>query len=121
MKPQVFASTDQGSMLPLFIGLAAVSLVLCLGVAEFGSTFILKQQIQMSADQVALKSAANNLTSLADVASLVVKQNSKLRLVDFQMLDGKTQELRICGDWQGWLTMPGLDLKTQLCANSASR
>ncbi len=121
MKLSGFASGDRGSMLPLFLGLIAVSLVLCFGIAEFGSMFIFRQQIQSTADQVALKSSFSNLTSQVQVSELVARQNSKLYLTQFQVLDGQTVELKICAEWQGWFRLPGLDSKAQLCATSASR
>jgi hypothetical protein len=121
MKRQDFASSDRGSMLPLFLGLVALSLVLSLGVAEFGSMFILREKVQATADQIALKSSFSHLTNQAQVGDLLAGQDSKFYLANFQILDGQTVELMLCGDWRGWIRLPGLGFNTQVCAKSASR
>lgn len=121
MKQLASASSDRGSMLPLFLGLTAISLVLSLGIAELASAHLFRQSIQGISEQLALKAAYDKLDAQTSAKQLLVELNPKLELSEFKILDGKTVQLTVCGNWLGWLKLPGLDLRSSICASSASR
>lgn len=108
-------------MLPLFIGLAAISGVLSLGLAEVCSSYIYRESMQDTADQVALISAEKGLTTADQALQQLAKLSNRYQIADYQLGDGRTAELKICGNWQGWLRLPGLGRQIPVCVTSAAR
>lgn len=108
-------------MLPLFIGLVAVALVLALGATEICSMYLYRESMQESADQIALFAAQQKLQTGADLASKISAIAGKFSLANFQVLDGQTAEVKICGQWDGWFRLPGLNLSQSVCVNAAAR
>lgn len=121
MLPKDFASNERGSMLPLFIGLLTIGLVLALGASEVCSSYVLRENLQQHADQIALLAARDNLQSGEDLISKVRLLTDTARMTNFRLVDGQTAEVQLCADWQGWLKFPGLGSKQVLCAWSAAR
>lgn len=113
--------TERGSMLPLFIGVSAFSLVLALGATQICFSFIFRQAMQESADQVALVAKSRGLTSAKPVAELLFKLDPNLSLGEFRIMDSKTVEIRVCGTWNKWLELPIYPASTQVCLESAAR
>lgn len=121
MLPRVFASGDRGSMLPLFVGLLAVGMVLSLGAAEVCSSFTFREALQQYADQLSLIAVKERIQNPNDALSKLRTITDRFTLANFQVTDGQTAEIQLCGDWQGWLKLPGLNAKKTLCARSAAR
>ena len=103
--------TERGSILPLFIGLIGLGLVLALGSAEICAEFVAREQVQQSADQLALKAAATRLDELS-VAALTSKG---MKLVSLSRPDSSTTELELCLPWK---TLFG---NSRLCAKANAR
>lgn len=121
MLQKASASSERGSMLPLFLGLLTLGLVLAIGAAEICAVYTLRESLQQHADQTALVAANQGLQTAADLISKVRSLTESARLENFRLVDGKTAEVQLCADWQGWLKLPGLNSKQVLCAWSAAR
>jgi hypothetical protein len=121
LKQGDFASTDRGSMLPFFVGLIGLSLVLALGAAQVCASFILRESMQQAADQLALISIAKNLKSSADVEAKLQELSTRFSLAYFEIGDGQTAQIRLCGRGVGWMTVPGFSADRDICVNSAAR
>jgi hypothetical protein len=117
------ALAERGSMLPLFLGLAAVATLLSLGAAEICSVTIYREQVQQVADQTALVAAAEQLVEAGQVKSKVsiLTSNPEVIVDHYSLNPDHTAELRICGIWKSWLRLPGLNLNQDVCAESAAR
>lgn len=121
MSAPASALTDSGSMMPLFVGLAATSLVIALGAAEVCASYLFRENLQASADQLALVSLQQQVQDSPQAAKLLAALESRASLRDFRITDGATVELKVCSDWQGWLRLEGLGGKQTICVESAAR
>jgi len=119
--PRASVLAERGSMLPLFLGLVAISGCLALGLAEVCSSYIFRESIQELADQTALISASKGLKTTVEASPELAKLSKRIQLAEYQLVEGKTVELKLCGAWQGWLKLPGLNLQKQVCASAAAR
>lgn len=118
---KVFASSERGSMLPLFLGLVGIALVLALGATEICANYLVRQSLQEDTDQLTLLAVGSKFRNAEELASSISMLNSKIRLRDFRVTDGQTVELSACLDWQGWLRLPGLKNQQTICVESAAR
>ena len=107
----VTALTERGSILPFFLGLIALGLVLALGSAEICAEFVAREQVQQSADQLALKAAAATL----DEPSVAAMTTKGMRLTSLSRPDSSTTELELCLPWKSWLGA------SRLCARAKAR
>jgi len=115
------ASSDRGSMAPFFGGLVAIALVLAFGAAEVCSSYLFRESMQESADQLALVAIKQKIKTAGPLAAKLTILDSTLTLARFQLVDGITAETRLCGDWNGWFHLPGLDSKQRICVDAAAR
>lgn len=109
--PLVTALTERGSILPLYLGLIALGMVLALGSTEICAEFVAREQVQQSADQLALKAAAAKLDEVA-VAAMTSKG---MRLSSMSRPDSSTTELELCLPWKSWHG------GSRLCARAKAR
>jgi hypothetical protein len=121
MTPRVFVSTERGSMLPLFIGISALSLLLALGASEVCGSFTYREAMQQTADQVSLVAVARQLRTSSEVEASLYSLTARYRLDSSRFSDGHTAEIRLCGTWTGWLKLPGISSSQEICVNSAAR
>jgi len=121
MKRAATAWADRGSMLPLFVGLAAISGVLSLGLAEVCSSYVYRESVQVVADQVALVAAAKALSTADQAAIELNRISTTLQITEYRLGAGQTAEVKVCGKWQGWVKLPGLNRQSAVCATSAAR
>jgi hypothetical protein len=108
-------------MMPLFAGLVAVGVLLSLGAAEVCTSYLVRESIQEDADQLALVALRANLKTPELLGAKLGELNPKLQLMDFRFADGSTVEVRVCGEWQGWVRLPGFGTKQNICADAAAR
>jgi uncharacterized protein YacL len=108
-------------MLPLFIGISALSLVLALVATEVCASFTFRVAMQQTADQVSLVAVARQLRTSAEVEDSLYSLSTRYRLDSSRFIDGQTAEIRLCGTWTGWLKLPGFSSSQEICVNSAAR
>lgn len=115
------ASNDRGSMLPFFAGLTGLSLLLSIEAAQICASFTYREAMQQTADQLSLIAIAKQITTGSEAASKLLELTDRFSLASFQMTDGQTVEIRLCGLWAEWLKFPGLSPRRDICVNSAAR
>lgn len=104
--PMRFKSIDEGSLAPLGIGLAALTLSLVIAVVSAGSLFLTERRLTSVAEATALSVIAsgaptgNLIPAAKDFLALhPLKGLDSVRLVDAFSADGKTVTVRLCSRW----------------------
>jgi hypothetical protein len=106
-------SNDRGSISPLLIGLAAISLAVLLTVSSAISIYIQKRRLITQAEAVAI-------AEISESPLAAELSESPMRRITYP--DGKTIEVQICEAWKtpipigGWLSTA---IKPQIVCGSA--
>lgn len=82
---------EAGSMAPLMVGLAAISLALILIISTLGSTFVFQRRLVSIAESKALSAVIDGPEIVSSVPLFSESITSS---------DGQTVEVRVCALWQ---------------------
>ena len=82
---------EDGSISPLLIGLAAISLAVLLTVTSALSLYVQQRRLTTQAESIALAEVNNSSSSLLTAAGTERK---------ISVTDGETVEVRLCAAWQ---------------------
>lgn len=82
---------EAGSMAPLMVGLAAISLAVILIIAALGSAFVFQRRLVTIAEAKALSAIIDG----PEIVSQVPLSNESI-----SSPDGQTVEVRVCAMWQ---------------------
>lgn len=115
------AYSETGSMLPMFLGVLALTILFALAGAMICSSYLFRESVQDAADQLALVAAHERLHSEQLLAPRLALLNETLRLRSLRTIDGRTVELELCGEWASWMRLPGLSSKQTVCAQASAR
>lgn len=120
-RTNALVSCERGSVAPLGIGLAALSLAAILTFSAASSLFVLQRRLATLAEASALSAAANGgaVQEFLTIASPLPFQN--LRIANESMSDGVTKEVRLCSTWQSPLKVIGIPLTREICGYGAAR
>lgn len=112
---------DRGSVAPLGIGLAALSLATILTFASAGSLFVLQRRITTLAEAAALSSASSGGSVQDFLSAAAPLPFQQLVITKEAKLDGLTVEVKLCANWQSPLRVIGVPLARQICGYGAAR
>jgi hypothetical protein len=82
---------EAGSMAPLMVGLAAISLSVILIISELGSAFVFQRRLVSVAEAKALSAIIDGPAIVSEV---------QLATESISSPDGQTVEVRVCATWQ---------------------
>jgi len=112
---------DRGSIAPLGIGLALLSLAMILTTVAASSLFLYQKRLLTLAEASALFSASTSEPVQNFLAQANASKLGKVTIVKEQMLDGVTVEVRLCSIWHSPFALIGLPLSQVVCAEARSR
>ena len=102
-----FKDSEQGSLAPLGIGLASLSLAAVVAIVSAGSLYLTERRLTSVAEATALSVLASideldNLHVLADAFLSTHPLNglTKVRLIEAASRDSKTVLIRLCSSWE---------------------
>lgn len=114
-------SSDLGSVAPLGLGLAFMSLSAILVLSSVSSIFLLQRRLTSVAEFAALSGARYNLSAEDFIIESGIGDISGLRVASDSILDGVTRQVTVCANWQSPLpTFIKLD-GFAVCGSGAAR
>ncbi len=108
-RPNEFRSSDQGSLAPLGVGLAMLSLATVLAVVASGSLYLTERRLTGVAESTALSVLIESDGDLSRDLSVMARRHldqlplrglHDLTLVSAVSPDSKTVQIRLCSLWQ---------------------
>jgi hypothetical protein len=93
------SSEEFGSVAPLAIGLAVLSLATILLVASVSSVFVLERRLTTLAEFAALSGAESGMSAVTFLEEANPQGFSDLTVAKDEISDGKTSEVVICASW----------------------
>lgn len=112
---------EVGSIAPLAIGLAMLSLATILVAASVSSAFVLERRLTTLAEFAALSGAENGLSAVDFLAQANPSGYRDLTVAKDDVLDGKTTEVVICASWLPPLPSIITLGSRMICAQGAAR
>lgn len=101
-----FKDSDIGSLAPLGIGLASLSLAAVLAIVSAGSLYLTERRLTSVAEATALSVLASSpqLNNLQDSAESFLSKHpltglTAVRLIEASSRDSKTVLVRLCSSW----------------------
>lgn len=114
-------SREAGSIAPLGIGLAILSLSAILVFTSVSSIFVLQRRLTTLAEFAALSSARYGLSAADFIQESGANGMTGLRVAKDDIVDRLTHEVSICSVWNPTLlTLPNL-FPTEICGHGAAR
>lgn len=118
-------TNDRGTVAPLAIGLATISLATILTLASATSAFVFENRVQKLADSLSLRLKSLNdisqITAQAQLQSLSSDNFAVAQISKLQMADGATVELELCANWKNPLTVISIPTTRRVCSKAAAR
>lgn len=112
---------DSGSIAPLGIGLALLSLAAILMFASMSSIFLLQRRLTTLAEFAALSGVRYSLTAEVFLRESGVSGLSGLRVGSDTVSDGLTRQVTICSAWQAPVPTFFRLLPREICGSGAAR
>jgi hypothetical protein len=114
-------SPDVGSVAPLGIGLALLSLSAILAFTAASSIFLLQRRLITLSEFASLSGARYGLSAEVFLRESGPSGMKGLRVEADQVLDGVTRQVTICSRWQS--PFPGFTkfLQPEICGSGAAR
>lgn len=107
-------ASENGSIAPLLVGVAALSLSMCLVLSSALSLFVFQRRLTTIAESLALAEQlhANYPESPLSLQSKTITQ-----------LDGQTTQVKVCANWKAPLQVAILNgrLNQLVCSSAAAR
>lgn len=92
-------SAERGSIAPLAIGLALLSLATILVASSASSLFLLERRLTSLAEFAALSAAESGMTAAQFVEEVSPKGFTSLSVAGDEVVDGKTSQVILCAKW----------------------
>lgn len=121
MKAASQQTCDSGSIAPLAIGLALLSLTAVLMSVSAGSMFLLERRLTSLAEFAALSRAATRMSVVEFLREAKLEGYSGLTVTKDEVVDGFTSEVRICSQWNAPLPTFLRFEGRQVCGFGAAR
>lgn len=116
-----FISRDSGSIAPLGIGLALISLSAILVFISASSMFLLQRRLTSLAEFAALSGARYEISVQDFLVESKGNGLSGLRVARDDVLDGVTREVKICKTWRPPVPLLVQIVETEVCGYGAAR
>lgn len=114
-------SGEEGSVAPLGIGLALLSLSAILVLSSVSTIFLMQRRLTTLAEFAALSGARYNLPAKDFVRESNASTMAGLRVADDSNTDGVTRQVKVCATWQAPLPTFTKLLGFEICGNGAAR
>lgn len=114
-------SGDLGSIAPLGLGLALMSLSAILVLSSVSTIFLMQRRLTTLAEFAALSGARYNLSARDFVREGAASSMPGLRVADDSNTDGVTRQVTVCATWQAPLPRLTQLLGFEICGNGAAR
>lgn len=112
---------ERGSIAPLAIGLALLSLATILTTVAASSLFLHQKRLLTLAEAAALFASSTGEPAQNFISQLSATKLGSVSVAKEQTLDGFTIEVRLCSMWQSPFAVIGLPLSQMVCAEGRSR
>ena len=112
---------DSGSIAPLGIGLALLSLTTILIFTSVSSIFVLQRRLTALAEFTALSGARYGLSATDFIQQSGASGMTGLKIAKDAVIDGRTHEVSICAVWRPPLSGISNLLSTEICGHGAAR
>ncbi len=112
---------ELGSIAPLAIGLALLSLAAILTTVAASSLFLYQKRLLTLAEATALFSVSTGQPAQSFLSELTNNKLNQITVAKEQIIDGRTLEVRLCAQWVSPFALVGLPLTQIICAEGRSR
>jgi len=112
---------ERGSLAPLAIGLALLSLAAILTTVAASSLFLFQKRLLTLAEATALFAVSTGEPAQSFLTQLKTSRFGQIAVAKDQIIDGKTVEVRLCAQWVSPFAVVGLPLTQIVCAEGRSR
>lgn len=112
---------DSGSIAPIGIGLAILSLSAVLTLAATSSIFLMQRRLTTLAEFAALSGVRYSLSAATFLRESGVNGLSDLRVGSDTVSDGFTRQVTICSTWQAPVPAFFRLLPREICGSGAAR
>ena len=112
---------ELGSIAPLAIGLALLSLAAILTTVAASSLFLYQKRLLTLAEATALFSVSTGQPAQSFLSELTNNRLNQITVAKEQIIDGRTLEVRLCAQWVSPFALVGLPLTQIICAEGRSR
>ena len=119
--PGAAKANERGSIAPLAIGLALLSLAAILTTVAISSLFLYQKRLLTLAEGAALFAVSTGEPAQGFLSQLTNSKLGEISVAKEQVIDGKTVEVRLCANWVSPFTLVGLPLTQLICAEARSR
>lgn len=113
--------SDQGSIAPLAIGMALLSLTAILTTVAASSLFLHQKRLLTLAEATALFAVSTSEPARAFLSQVTDSRLGPVTVAKEQIIDGQTVEVRLCSQWVSPFAVVGLPLTQIVCAEARSR
>ena len=113
-------SGEQGSIAPLAIGLALISLATVIAVTMASTLFIFQKRLTNLAEASAL-AAANGEAAVDFVAQVPGLELEGLTVQQTTATDEITIDVRVCATWQSPIQILKVFADSQICSHASAR
>ena len=113
--------TDRGSIAPLAIGMALLSLAAILTTVAASSLFLFQKRLLTLAEATALFAVSTSEPARAFLSQVTDTKLGAITVAREQIIDGQTVEVRLCSQWVSPFALVGLPLTQIVCAEARSR
>jgi hypothetical protein len=112
---------ERGSVAPLAIGLALLSLAMILATVAASSLFLHQKRLLTLSESAALYAASTSEPVEAFLSQVNHAKLEQVSIAKEQIVDGLTIEVRLCSIWKSPFAVVGLPLTQLVCAEARSR
>ncbi len=112
---------ERGSVAPLAIGLALLSLAVILTTVAASSLFLHQKRLLTFAESAALYAASTGHPAQSFISRFNQAKLEQVSVAKEQIIDGQTIEVRLCSIWKSPFAVVGVSLTQLVCAEARSR
>ncbi|WP_296631374.1 hypothetical protein [Rhodoluna sp.] len=113
-------SNERGSVAPLAVGLALISLATVIAVSMASTLFVFQKRLTNLAESAAL-AAASGESAQAFVSEIQPTGFVGLQVEETLATDEKTVQVRVCATWQSPIQILKVFKTTQICSHASAR
>ena len=113
--------SDRGSIAPLAIGMALLSLAAILTTVAASSLFLHQKRLLTLAEATSLFAVSTSEPARTFLSQVTDSRLGSVTVAKEQIIDGQTIEVRLCSQWVSPFSMVGLPLTQIVCAEARSR
>jgi hypothetical protein len=112
---------DRGSVAPLGIGLAMLSLAAVMVFVSASSLFVMQKRLTTMAEAAALSEVSNGTSVSEYLLGAGVTGFHDLKIAKESQADGVTVEVTLCASWQSPIRVLNLLRMQVICSSGAAR